>query len=60
VAAVFALGLFPDEPMSKTELAARQYQRLVTGDNAPAVASSQSSTRSGPSVPQAPDSGHPR
>ena len=29
VAAVFALGLFPDEPMRKTELAARQYQQLV-------------------------------
>jgi len=29
VAAVFALGLFPDEPMHKTELAARQYQQLV-------------------------------
>ncbi len=29
VVAVFALGLFPDEPMRKTELAARQYQRLV-------------------------------
>jgi len=29
IAAVFALGLFPDEPMKKTELAARQYQQLV-------------------------------
>jgi NADH-quinone oxidoreductase subunit M len=29
VAAVFALGLFPDEPMRKTELAARQYRELV-------------------------------
>ena len=29
VVAVFALGLFPAEPMSKTELAARQYQQLV-------------------------------
>ena len=29
VAAVFALGLFPDEPMSKTELAAKQYRELV-------------------------------
>jgi NADH-quinone oxidoreductase subunit M len=27
--AVFWLGLFPDEPMRKTELAARQYQQLV-------------------------------
>ena len=29
VVAVFALGLFPDEPMRKSELAARQFQRLV-------------------------------
>jgi NADH-quinone oxidoreductase subunit M len=29
VAAVFALGLFPDEPMRKTEVAAKQYQQLV-------------------------------
>ena len=29
VAAVFALGLFPAEPLRKTELAARQYQKLV-------------------------------
>ena len=29
VAAVFALGLFPDEPMRKTEIAAKQYQQLV-------------------------------
>jgi NADH-quinone oxidoreductase subunit M len=29
VVAVFALGLFPDEPMQKTENAARQYQQLV-------------------------------
>ena len=29
VVAVFAFGLFPNEPMRKTELAARQYQRLV-------------------------------
>jgi NADH-quinone oxidoreductase subunit M len=29
VVAMFALGLFPDEPMKKTELAARQYQQLV-------------------------------
>jgi NADH-quinone oxidoreductase subunit M len=32
VVAVFALGLFPDEPMKKTELAARQYQQLVAGN----------------------------
>jgi NADH-quinone oxidoreductase subunit M len=30
VAAIFALGLFPNEPLGKTELAARQYQQLVT------------------------------
>jgi NADH-quinone oxidoreductase subunit M len=30
VASIFALGLFPDEPMRKTELAARQYQQLVS------------------------------
>ena len=30
VAAVFALGLFPNEPLSKTELAALQYRKLVT------------------------------
>jgi len=29
VAAVFALGLFPDEPMRKTELAAKAYRQLV-------------------------------
>ncbi|GIK87429.1 MAG: NADH-quinone oxidoreductase subunit M [Burkholderiales bacterium] len=34
VAAVFWLGLFPDEPMRKTELAARQYQQLVAGPQA--------------------------
>jgi NADH-quinone oxidoreductase subunit M len=30
VVAVFALGLFPDEPMRKTELAAKAYQQLVS------------------------------
>jgi len=30
--AVFALGLFPEEPLRKTELAARQYQQLVAGN----------------------------
>jgi len=30
--AVFTLGLFPEEPMRKTELAARQYQQLVAGN----------------------------
>jgi NADH-quinone oxidoreductase subunit M len=35
VVAMFALGLFPDEPMGKTELAARQFQQLVdTGGSA--------------------------
>jgi NADH-quinone oxidoreductase subunit M len=35
VVAMFALGLFPDEPLRKTELAARQYQQLVeTGGKA--------------------------
>ena len=29
LAAVFALGLFPDEPLRKTELASRQYRELV-------------------------------
>jgi NADH-quinone oxidoreductase subunit M len=30
VVAVFALGLFPDEPMRKTEIAAKEFQRLVS------------------------------
>jgi NADH-quinone oxidoreductase subunit M len=32
VAAVFWLGIFPDEPMKKTELASRQYQQLVAAE----------------------------
>jgi NADH-quinone oxidoreductase subunit M len=36
VVAVFALGLFPDEPMRKTELAARQFRELVVADRAAA------------------------
>ena len=32
VVAVFALGLFPGEPMGKTELAAQQYQRLIAAE----------------------------
>jgi NADH-quinone oxidoreductase subunit M len=61
LAAVFALGLFPNEPMSKTELAARQYQQLVTRGQAPAVASSQPSAPSGPGDPRATtDSGQTR
>jgi NADH-quinone oxidoreductase subunit M len=35
VAAVFALGLFPDEPMRKTELAAREFQQLVESARIP-------------------------
>jgi NADH-quinone oxidoreductase subunit M len=35
VAAVFALGLFPDEPMQKTELAAKHYQQLVGAKRLP-------------------------
>ncbi|HEY2816224.1 MAG TPA: NADH-quinone oxidoreductase subunit M [Casimicrobiaceae bacterium] len=33
--AIFALGLYPAEPMRKTELAAREYQALVTTARAP-------------------------
>jgi NADH-quinone oxidoreductase subunit M len=32
VAAVFALGLYPDPALQKTELAAREYRQLVAGD----------------------------
>jgi NADH-quinone oxidoreductase subunit M len=35
VIAIFALGLFPDEPMRKTELAAKAYQQLVVTQRAP-------------------------
>jgi len=38
VAAVFALGLFPDEPMRKTELAAKHYQQLVSTARTPGSA----------------------
>jgi len=38
VAAVFALGLFPDAPMRKTELAAKQYQQLVSTPRTASVA----------------------
>ncbi len=31
VAAIFAIGLFPGEPLGKTELAAREFQQQVTG-----------------------------
>jgi NADH-quinone oxidoreductase subunit M len=36
VAAIFWLGLFPAEPMGKTELASRQYQQLLAGTAKPA------------------------
>jgi NADH-quinone oxidoreductase subunit M len=39
VVAVFALGLFPDGPMKTTELAAIQYQKLVSSERTGAVAS---------------------
>jgi NADH-quinone oxidoreductase subunit M len=35
LAAIFWLGLFPDEPMRKTELAAKQYQQLVATSRLP-------------------------
>ena len=38
VVAIFALGLFPEEPLHKTELAARQYQELVAGSGSARVA----------------------
>jgi NADH-quinone oxidoreductase subunit M len=38
VVAVFALGLFPDEPMRKTEIAAKQYQQLVRAARTPTIA----------------------
>ena len=37
VAAIFALGLFPDEPLRKTELAASAYRQLVTTSRLPEV-----------------------
>ncbi len=37
VAAVFALGLFPDGPMRKTELAAKEFRSLVTTSRLPEV-----------------------
>ncbi|MEO8304743.1 MAG: NADH-quinone oxidoreductase subunit M [Betaproteobacteria bacterium] len=48
IAAVFWLGLFPDEPMRKTELAARQYQQLVAEER---TGVSVSAHRSEPSSP---------
>ena len=35
VVAVFALGLFPDEPLRKTELAAKAYKQLVSTSRLP-------------------------
>ena len=35
VVAVFALGLYPQEPLNKTETAAREYQQLVSTARAP-------------------------
>ena len=37
VVAVFALGLFPAEPLAKTELAAKGFQQLVTTPRLPAA-----------------------
>jgi NADH-quinone oxidoreductase subunit M len=52
-AAICALGLFPDGPLQKTELAARQYQKLVrpervAGAPAPRLIVSQGSTGTAP------------
>jgi NADH:ubiquinone oxidoreductase subunit 4 (subunit M) len=38
VAAVFALGLFPDGPMRKTEVAAKEYRELVLAPRTPGSA----------------------
>jgi NADH-quinone oxidoreductase subunit M len=38
VVAVFALGIFPDGPMQKSELAAQQYRELVTKPRLPGSA----------------------
>ena len=35
VVAIFALGLFPNEPLSKTELAAQEYRQLVSTPRLP-------------------------
>jgi len=39
VVAVFALGLYPQEPLKKTELAAREYRELVSTTRASSLAS---------------------
>ena len=49
VIAVFALGLFPDEPMRKTELAARQYQQLVAGERTGSPVATRREVSSSPS-----------
>ena len=54
VVAVFALGLFPDEPMRKTELAARQYQQLVAGERTASPVATLQPDRPSPPVPQCP------
>jgi NADH-quinone oxidoreductase subunit M len=38
VAAVFAIGLYPDEPMRKTELAAKEFQQRVSAAPLPGSA----------------------
>ena len=38
VVAIFALGLYPNEPMQKTEVAAKQYQQLVNTARIPEAA----------------------
>jgi NADH-quinone oxidoreductase subunit M len=38
VVAIFALGLFPQGPLAKTELAAREYQQVVLGTRLPEAA----------------------
>ena len=53
VAAVFWLGIFPDEPMKKTELASRQYQQLVAGERTgPPLASRTDAVAALPAQPQ--------
>jgi NADH-quinone oxidoreductase subunit M len=41
IAAIFWLGLFPGEPMRKTETAAREYQQLVQTSRVPTTATAQ-------------------
>jgi NADH-quinone oxidoreductase subunit M len=66
VVAVFAFGLFPNEPLRRTELAARQYQQLVRAERGGAgVAAGPISTtalpiparRSSPAPPPSPSLG---